>query len=61
MSDWNTINKWVITDVETDEPIVLYNGTFMEVMTFLNKCYEDGAVDVESYENWTSRKESING
>ena len=55
------MNKWVITDVETDEPIVLYNGTFMEVMNFLNKCYEDGEVDVESYENWTSRKESING
>ena len=33
----------------------------MEVMNFLNKCYEDGEVDVESYENWTSRKESING
>ena len=55
------MNKWVITDVETDEPIILYNGTFMEVMNFLNKYYDDGTVDVESYENWTSRKESING
>lgn len=57
MSDWNTTNKWVITDVETDEPIVLYNGTFMEVTNFLNKCYEDGAVDVESYENWLNRQQ----
>ena len=61
MNSWNIMNKWVITDVETDEPIILYNGTFMEVMDFLNKYYDDGAVDVESYENWTSRKESING
>ena len=61
MNSWNIMNKWVITDVETDEPIVLYNGTFMEVMNFINKCNEDGEVDVESYENWTSRKESING
>ena len=61
MNSWNIMNKWVITDVETDEPIILYNGTFMEVMDFLNKYYDDGTVDVESYENWTSRKESING
>ena len=61
MNSWNVMNKWVITDVETDESIVLYNGTFMEVMNFLNKYYDDGTVDVESYENWTSRKESING
>ena len=61
MNSWNTMNKWVITDVETDEPIILYNGTFIEVTDFLNKVYEDGTVDVESYENWISRKESING
>lgn len=61
MNNWNVMNKWVITDVETDESIILYNGTFMEVMSFLNKYYDDGTVDVESYENWTSRKESING
>ena len=61
MNSWNITNKWVITDVETDEPIVLYSGTFMEVTDFLNKCYDDGMVDVESYENWISRKESING
>ena len=59
MNRWDTMNKWVITDVETDEPIVLYNGTFMEVTNFLNKSYKDGTVDVESYENWTSRKERL--
>ena len=59
MSDWNTINKWVITDTETDEPIVLYSGTFMEVTDFLNKYYEDGVIDIESYENWANRKERL--
>lgn len=57
MSDWNTTNKWVITDVETDESIVLYDGTFIEVTNFLNKVYEDGVVDVESYENWLGRRQ----
>ena len=57
MNRWDTVDKWVITDVETDEPIVLYNGTFMEVTNFLNKCYEDGEVDVESYENWLNRQQ----
>ena len=57
MNDWNTVNKWVITDVETDESIVLYDGTFMEVTNFLNKAYEDGTVDVESYENWLNRQQ----
>jgi hypothetical protein len=56
MNSWNIMNKWVITDIETDEPIILYNGTFMEVMDFLNKCYDDGAVDVESYDNWLNRQ-----
>ena len=61
MNRWNTVAKWVITDAKTDEPIIFYDGTFIEVTDFLNKFYEDGRVDVESYENWTSRKESING
>ena len=61
MNRWNTVDKWVITDAKTDEPIIFYDGTFIEVTDFLNKFYEDGRVDVESYENWTSRKESING
>ena len=56
MSRWNIIDKWVVTDIETDEPIILYNGTFIEVTDFLNKFYEDGRVDVETYENWLSRQ-----
>ena len=56
MNRWDITNEWVITDTETDEPIVLYNGTFKEVTDFLNKAYEDGAVDVESYDNWLSRQ-----
>ena len=59
MSRWNIIDKWVITDVKTDEPIILYNGTFIEVTDFLNKFYEDGRVDVETYENWLSRQQIV--
>ena len=55
MNTWNVTNKWVITDVETDEPIMVYSGSFMDVMNFLNKYYEDGTVDVESEENWIER------
>ena len=50
------MEKWAITRVETDELIMIYKGTFMEVMRFLNKNYEDGDVDVESYENWLERQ-----
>ena len=49
------MNRWVITDVETDEPIMVYSGSFIDVMNFLNKYYEDGIVDVESEENWIER------
>lgn len=56
MNRWNITDKWVITDVETDEPIVLYSGTFMGVTNFLNRYYEDGTVDVESYDNWFNRQ-----
>ena len=56
MNRWNIIDKWVITDVKTDEPIILYDGTFIEVTNFLNKFYEDGRVDVETYENWLNRQ-----
>ena len=59
MSKWNIIDKWVVTDVKTDEPIILYNGTFIEVTDFLNKFYEDGRVDVETYENWLSRQQTV--
>ena len=56
MDEWKHMNKWVITDVETDEPIIIYSGSFIEVTDFLNKVYEDGTVDVESYENWLNRQ-----
>ena len=60
MNRWTTTDKWIITNVETDEPIIKYNGTFMDVMGFASKCYEDGTIDIESYDNWVSRKENIN-
>ena len=50
------MNKWAITRVETNELIEIYKGTFMEVMKYLNKSYEDGDVDVESYDNWLERQ-----
>lgn len=50
------MDKWIITRVETDEPIETYKGTFMDVMKYLNRYYQDGDVDVESYENWLNRK-----
>lgn len=56
MNKWKIKDKWVIIDVETDESILIYNGSFIEVMDFLNKSYEDGDVDVESYENWLNRQ-----
>ena len=55
MNSWNIMNKWVITDVETDEPIMIYSGSFIDVMNFLNNYYKDGTVDVESEENWIER------
>ena len=55
MNSWKVMNRWVITDVETDEPIMIYSGSFIDVMNFLNKYYEDGIVDVESEENWIER------
>ena len=51
------MDKWVITRVETDRLVMVYEGTFMDVMKFVNKNYEDGAVDVESYENWLNRQQ----
>ena len=50
------MDKWIITDVETDEVISTYEGSFMDVMDFLNRNYEDGTIDVESYENWLNRQ-----
>ena len=60
MNEWNRMNKWAITRCETDEVIEIYKGTFMEVMHYLNKNYEDGEVDVESYENWLERQQKGN-
>lgn len=50
------MDRWVITDVETDEPIMVYSGSFMDVMNFVNGRYEDGTIDIESYENWLERE-----
>lgn len=50
------MNKWAITRVETNELIEIYKGTFVEVMNYLNKNYEDGDVDVESYDIWLERQ-----
>lgn len=60
MNEWNRMNKWVVTRCETDEIIEIYKSTFMEVMKYLNKNYEDDEVDVESYENWLERQQKGN-
>ena len=44
MNRWDTVDKWVITDVETDEPILTYKGSF---------------IDVESYDNWLKRTQTV--
>lgn len=51
------MDKWIITRVETDEPIETYKGTFMEVMRYASKNFEDGDIDIEPYENWFDRKQ----
>lgn len=56
MNRWTIMNKWAITRVETDELIMIYKGTFMEVMSFVSHNYEDGDIDVESYDNWLDRE-----
>ena len=50
------MDRWVITRVESDEVIMTYDGSFMDVMNFVNGRYEDGTIDIESYENWSERK-----
>lgn len=50
------MTKWIITRIETDEVIETYNGTFMEVMNYVNRNYDDGTIDIESYENWRDRQ-----
>ena len=59
MNRWDTVDKWVIIDVETDEPILTYKGSFIDVMDFLNTHYEDGIIDVESYDNWLKRIQTV--
>ena len=54
------MDRWVITDVKTDEPIMVYSGSFMDVMNFVNGRYEDGTIDIESYENWLNRQQKGN-
>ena len=49
------MDKWVITRIKTDEPIETYKGTFMEVMRYASKNFEDGDIDIEPYENWLNR------
>ena len=61
MNSWKVMNKWVITDVKTDEPIMIYSGSFIDVMNFLNNYYKDGMVDVESEENWIERNKQQKG
>lgn len=56
MNKWAIMNEWVITRVETDEIIEIYKGTFMEVMHYASRNYEDGTIDIESYENWLKRQ-----
>lgn len=57
MNEWKRMNEWVITRVETDEIIEIYKGSFMDVMNYVSKTYEDGTIDIESYENWLSRQQ----
>lgn len=53
MYKWTEKNKWAIVDVETDELITTYEGSFLDVMKFANKNYEDdGTIDVMAYEVW---------
>ena len=55
-NEWKRMNKWVITRVESDEVIMTYDGSFMDVMNFVDERYEDGTIDIESYENWLNRQ-----
>ena len=56
MNEWKRMNKWVITRVESDEVIMTYDGSFMDVMNFVNGRYEDGTIDIESYEKYVRRR-----
>ena len=62
MCKWTEKNKWAIVDVETDELIMTYEGSFLDVMKFVNKNYEvDDTIDVMAYEVWIAiANEQIN-
>lgn len=50
------MSRWVIIRIETNELIEIYKGSFMDVMNYVSKVYEDDAIDIESYENWFNRQ-----
>ena len=52
MCKWLEENEWAIVDTETDELITTYEGSFLDVMKFVNKTYEDDTIDVMAYEVW---------
>lgn len=45
-------SRWAIVRVSTDELITTFRGSFMEVMKYVNRGYEDGEVDVYDYQEW---------
>lgn len=52
MNEWTEKNEWAVVDAVTDELITTYEGSFLDVMNFVNGRYEDGTIDVISYENY---------
>lgn len=52
MNSWMEKNEWAIVNVKTDEFIMTYKGSFLDVMKFVNGRYEDGTIDVIAYEDW---------
>lgn len=52
MCKWREKNKWAIINVETDELITTYEGSFLDVMKFANQTYDDDTTDVMAYEVW---------
>ena len=49
------MSRWAIIRDKTDEIIEVYEGSFNDVMSYVNGRYEDGdidIVDVEIMKNW---------
>ena len=44
------MSRWAIIKVETDEVIEVYYGSFNDVMSYVNGCYEDGDIDIVDLE-----------